>query len=154
LPGRLDVSSEFSNCTYGRVVINAKQSQLDRCALILLPSSWSLFICHTGEHIDYALFGVLPAAIDRDILVACAPRPEAHGDSPGSVVAENLHPKYSRQEFFPTIKQSPLVRGGEGRAEVWFLDIDTTVLRWENYIKAGYYVRSTQKLPDGSPLTN
>ncbi|KAJ6530652.1 ribosomal protein S5 domain 2-type protein [Mycena capillaripes] len=26
-----------------------------------------------GEHIDYALFGVLPAAIEKDILVACAP---------------------------------------------------------------------------------
>jgi len=48
--------------------------------------------------------------------------------SPGSVVAKNLHPKYTRQEFFPTIKQSPLVGGGEGRAEVWFPDIDTKAL--------------------------
>ncbi|OBZ66310.1 Galactokinase [Grifola frondosa] len=26
-----------------------------------------------GEHIDYVLFGVFPAAIERDILIACAP---------------------------------------------------------------------------------
>jgi hypothetical protein len=45
------------------------------------------------------LFGVLPAAIERDILIACAPRADAV--SPGSVVAENLHPKYTRQSFVP-----------------------------------------------------
>ncbi len=61
-------------------------------------------------------------------------------------MAENLHPKYTRQGFFPT-KQSPLVGDGEGRTEVWFLDIDTNVLRWENYIKAGYYVRLATKPP-------
>ncbi|KAF9446160.1 galactokinase gal [Macrolepiota fuliginosa MF-IS2] len=82
-----------------------------------------------GEHIDYALFGVLPTAVERDILIACAPRP---GDSPGSVVAENLNAKYSKQDFAPTTIS-------DGKAEGWHLDIDKKELRWESYVKAGYY---------------
>ena len=81
-----------------------------------------------GEHIDYALFGVFPAAIDRDILVAVAPNDE---DS-GRVVAENLDGKYTRQTFAPT--RDSLMD--------WDLDIDKTQLRWESYVKAGYHVRS------------
>ncbi|KAJ7698456.1 Galactokinase [Mycena metata] len=95
-----------------------------------------------GEHIDYALFGVLPAAIERDILVACAPRevpPTSPTDethhAPGSVVAENLHPKYTRQVFAPAPK--PKV-DDEVHVEGWHLDIPQE-LRWENYVKAGYY---------------
>ncbi|KXN86753.1 Galactokinase [Leucoagaricus sp. SymC.cos] len=92
-----------------------------------------------GEHIDYALFGVLPAAIERDILIACAPRKTAPNstelhDQPGSVVAENLNPKYTRQIFAPTTAQTTAT-GGEG----WHLDINTKELRWESYVKAGYY---------------
>ncbi|KAF7967965.1 hypothetical protein HWV62_32427 [Athelia sp. TMB] len=83
-----------------------------------------------GEHVDYALFGCFPAAVERDILVACAPRAgssphDSHG--PGSVVADNLHPKYTPQTFVPARRMS------------WHLDIDPKQLRWESYVKAGYY---------------
>ncbi|KAL5526350.1 GAL1 [Sanghuangporus sanghuang] len=79
-----------------------------------------------GEHIDYCLFGVLPAAVERDILMAVGPRDI---DDVGRVTAHNMDGKYARQTFAP-VKSS----GGE-----WTLDIDKTQLRWESYVKAGYY---------------
>lgn len=82
-----------------------------------------------GEHIDYALFGVLPAAIEPDFLIACAPR----DSEPGLINLQNLNPKYTPQQF--TAKRD--VTTGK-----WSLDIDKTQLRWESYVKAGYYVRT------------
>ncbi|KAF8646191.1 hypothetical protein AX16_007335 [Volvariella volvacea WC 439] len=92
-----------------------------------------------GEHIDYALFGVLPAAIERDILIACAPRPSAdamhsHGILvPGSVTIQNLDSKYPPHIFAPE-RRTTL-----STTEIWDLDINTKELRWESYVKAGYY---------------
>ena len=98
---------------------------------------------YLGEHIDYALFGCFPAAIERDILIACGPRTEPH-HTQGSVIAENLYPKYTRQVFHPVRKLS--VSGTDDipecavHVEEWHMDIDTKQLKWESYVKAGYYV--------------
>ncbi|KAH9481177.1 Galactokinase [Psilocybe cubensis] len=99
-----------------------------------------------GEHVDYALFGVLPAAVEPDILIACAPRPVLRGQrkqaiehTPGSVVAENLDDKYTRQVFAPAVKEPTEANRQSGAAEFWHLDINTRELRWESYVKAGYY---------------
>jgi hypothetical protein len=66
--------------------------------------------------------------------------PQAHHHSPGSVVAENLDAKYKPQVFAPAPK--PLDVGEDVvRVQGWGLDINTKELRWESYVKAGYYVR-------------
>ena len=89
-----------------------------------------------GEQIDYALFGVFPAAVERDILIALAPR--SLGDKPGVIVA-NTESKYTEQTFTP----SRIVAGGNARdQDPWLIDISTEELRWDSYVKAGYYVRS------------
>jgi hypothetical protein len=105
------------------------------------------------------LFGVLPAAVERDILIACAPRTlthpltETHHEA-GSVVAENLHSKYKRQIFAPTPKRRGSVTDDQVHVEEWHLDINTKELRWESYVKAGYYVCDLMILPYGSdPFT-
>ncbi|KAJ4467943.1 galactokinase gal [Lentinula edodes] len=95
-----------------------------------------------GEHIDYCLFGVLPAAIERDILIAIGRRPNLNAeaeDAPGSVVAENVQTKYTRQVFAPAPRRRESVSEEEVRLEEWHLDINTKQLRWESYVKAGYY---------------
>lgn len=87
-------------------------------------------------------------AIERDILIACAPRSasSAHQQTdavsaPGSVVADNLHPKYTRQSFAPARDKYEGISDGNALVEGWHLDINTKELRWESYVKAGYYVR-------------
>jgi galactokinase/N-acetylgalactosamine kinase len=94
------------------------------------------------------LFGVLPVAIERDILIACAPRSGSSANqqtdavsAPGSVVAENLHPKYTRQSFAPEKYMDDISNKRNALAEGWHLDINTKEQRWESYVKAGYYVR-------------
>ena len=89
-----------------------------------------------GEHIDYALFGVFPAAVERDILIALAPRPV--GDAPGVVVA-NAESKYTERTFTPSRITTNVDAGDQ---DAWVIDIDTEELRWDSYVKAGYYVRS------------
>ncbi|KZT53529.1 galactokinase gal [Calocera cornea HHB12733] len=90
-----------------------------------------------GEHIDYALFGVLPSAISRDILIALGPS-AAPG---GQVVAENQDERYEKQAFAAS-------RVGEGE---WALEIDRSELRWESYVKAGYYGVLTHHLRAAQP---
>lgn len=111
-----------------------------------------------GEHIDYVLFGAFPAAIERDILIACGPSKSSASaapepSSPGGVNAQNLDPKYKPQVFTPMLKSAGPTAAEEAdasatvRAEPWHLDIDTRELRWESYVKAGYYVRSVYSIP-------
>lgn len=62
--------------------------------------------------------------------------------APGHVVAENLQHKYPRQVFAPTRKSvDPLPKEADVHIDAWHLDIHTTPLGWEGYVKAGYYVR-------------
>lgn len=58
-----------------------------------------------------------------------------------------MYPKYTRQVFHPARKLS--VSGTSGAKDVpeeavhveeWHMDIDTKQLKWESYVKAGYYV--------------
>jgi len=94
-----------------------------------------------GEHIDYALFGVFPAAVERDILIALAPRPK--NDRPGVFVA-NIEPKYTEQTFTPSRVISSVDAPDQ---DAWLMDINTKELRWDSYVKAGYYVRSRNRFP-------
>lgn len=43
---------------------------------------------------------------------------------------DNLDTKYERQSFTPVFDPS----------SDWYIEIDKTQLRWESYVKAGYYV--------------
>ncbi|KAL4261070.1 Galactokinase [Pleurotus pulmonarius] len=101
-----------------------------------------------GEHIDYALFGAFPAAVERDILIACAPRSATiRGPSQelepyqtsGSVIIENLHSRYPRQVFAPSRRATTGSGSDAVHAEEWHLEINPKELRWESYVKAGYY---------------
>jgi galactokinase/N-acetylgalactosamine kinase len=53
------------------------------------------------------------------------------------VVVENLNTAYPRQVFAPSTVRA----ADKSEKEGWHLDINTKELRWESYIKAGYYVR-------------
>ncbi|PCH39358.1 Galactokinase [Wolfiporia cocos MD-104 SS10] len=107
-----------------------------------------------GDHIDYVLFGVLPAAVEQDILIACGP---SHHANPGTVAAENLDPRYGPKVFAPMLKSALIHSAAEERdaaqtvnAESWFLEIDKRELRWESYVKAGYYGVLNHFFPQGS----
>lgn len=66
-------------------------------------------------------------------MIACAPRP---GSS--EIHAQNLDgDKYTPQSFTASrIGEKAGVVDGDS----WSLDIDKTKLRWESYVKAGYFV--------------
>lgn len=97
-----------------------------------------------GEHIDYGLFGVFPAAVEQDVLIACGRRPAADQPAQGHVHAQNLSDKYTPQEFAPMLRTALRKEAVESEREhvhvkEWHLDIDPRELRWESYVKAGYY---------------
>lgn len=77
---------------------------------------------------------MFPAAVDRDILIACATRP---GSS--EIHAQNLDgSKYEPQSFTP----ARISEGSTGvvAGDTWSLEIDKSKLRWDSYVKAGYFV--------------
>ncbi|KAG8848535.1 galactokinase [Serendipita sp. 411] len=78
----------------------------------------------SGEHIDYALFGVLPAAIENELAIAVRATP----DSNGEIIVDNVDPKYTKTGFSAMEDVN-----GE-----WDLAIDPKALRWESYVKAAY----------------
>ena len=53
---------------------------------------------------------------------------------PGTVVAENLHDEYENSTFVPFLRS-------QSEESEWDLQIDPKALRWDSYVKAGYYVR-------------
>jgi galactokinase len=81
-----------------------------------------------GEHIDYALFGVLPAAIENDLIIAIA-----RNETP-AVTIDNLGREYTRTSF-----------EAQPNAGVWDLPIDAD-LHWSGYVKAGYLVCALKPL--------
>ncbi|KAG1152922.1 hypothetical protein G6F37_000934 [Rhizopus arrhizus] len=74
-----------------------------------------------GEHIDYCGFGVLPMAIERDVVIAGAVTEE---DTKVRIANVN-DKKYPAREF-----------DYEGKEKV--ITIDSTKLEWSNYFKCGY----------------
>lgn len=75
-----------------------------------------------GEHIDYCGFGVLPMAIERDVVIVGATT-----DDDTKVRIANVNPKYQTREF-----------DYEGKEKV--VTIDSSELEWSNYFKCGYKV--------------
>ncbi|CAO0796221.1 unnamed protein product [Mucor circinelloides] len=73
-----------------------------------------------GEHIDYCGFGVLPMAIERDVIIVGATT-----DDDTKVRIANINPKYPAREF-----------DYEGKEKV--VTIDSSELEWSNYFKCGY----------------
>jgi len=74
-----------------------------------------------GEHIDYCGFGVLPMAIERDVIIVGATT-----DDDNLVRLNNSNQqKYPAREFHY-----------EGKENI--VTIDSTQLEWSNYFKCGY----------------
>ncbi|OBZ88870.1 Galactokinase [Choanephora cucurbitarum] len=74
-----------------------------------------------GEHIDYCGFGVLPMAIERDVIIAGSVTDE---DTKVRIANVNSA-KYPAREF-----------DYEGKENI--VTIDSTKLEWSNYFKCGY----------------
>ncbi|TIA97411.1 hypothetical protein E3P95_02869 [Wallemia ichthyophaga] len=72
-----------------------------------------------GEHIDHALFGVVPMAIVPDVIIAIGPRADTH-----EIRAQNVDPKYPPTAFTPSYSGGPAV------------DIEIRHLQWHSYVKA------------------
>ncbi|GAA5868163.1 hypothetical protein JCM8547_003364 [Rhodosporidiobolus lusitaniae] len=89
-----------------------------------------------GEHIDYCGFSVLPAAIERDVLIAfstASPSPSSGTSFPSPstkgktvFVLRNVESKYAPTEFEVDLS-------GDGTD----LEVDAKAHHWSNYFKAG-----------------
>ena len=91
------------------------------------------------------------------MLIACGSAESGtEGASHGTVVVDNLHPKYPRSSFTPVKNRLQYSDPNSDPAEEvndlepWSLEIDTSHLRWESYIKAGYHVGSIPHAGDAS----
>jgi len=51
----------------------------------------------------------------------------------------NAESKYVEQTFTPSRITASVEAGDQ---DAWVIDINTEELRWDSYVKAGYYVRS------------
>ncbi|CED85312.1 galactokinase gal [Phaffia rhodozyma] len=97
-----------------------------------------------GEHIDYAGFGVLPAAVEFDILIALATRTSrskvCEDGEDEMIVAENMDERYKMQKFTP-------YKTEEG---AWELGVDKVTGGWVNYVKAGFCGVLEQHIEDSA----
>lgn len=89
-----------------------------------------------GEHIDYSGYGVLPMAIERDVVQAVATRSDST-----LVYITNINTKYTQRSF-------------EYEGEDKVVTIDASTLEWSNYFKCGYKVREACRKEDRPVDTN
>jgi galactokinase len=87
-----------------------------------------------GEHIDYCGFGVLPMAIERDVIIAGTAT-----DENTNVTVSNINEKYPTRQF-----------DWEGKEKI--VTIDDSELEWSNYFKCGYKVLYAKRETDGFKL--
>ncbi|WVQ78456.1 galactokinase [Cryptococcus sp. DSM 104549] len=80
-----------------------------------------------GEHIDYSLFPVLPAAIEQDIVFAITSTTPSPGQAP-SVRLQN----YDKKHTYPGC-EFPLVRAPGGKG--WDVGLDKAGCGWDNYVR-------------------
>ncbi|ODN98441.1 galactokinase [Cryptococcus wingfieldii CBS 7118] len=97
-----------------------------------------------GEHIDYSLFPVLPAAIEQDILFAIRPAPVDEGDVP-KVRLENSDTKYS----YPgcTFTLTPPSNSEKGR-ESWDVGLKDAE-GWDKYVRVALLECLEELFPGG-----
>ncbi|RKP25990.1 ribosomal protein S5 domain 2-type protein, partial [Syncephalis pseudoplumigaleata] len=88
-----------------------------------------------GEHIDYAEFGVLPVALNRDIIVACS------GSSDDSAATSSLDDTAmvqvasTQSMLYPADRFT--VRSFDASGRRCAVEIDATQHQWSNYVKCG-----------------
>ncbi|TIC74005.1 Galactokinase [Wallemia mellicola] len=89
--------------------------------IVRAPGRVNLIDATIGEHIDHALFGVVPMAIVPDVIIAVGPRNDTK-----EIRTSNVDKKYGPTAFTPS-------KNSNGEAVV---DIDIRQLQWHSYVKA------------------
>ncbi|WVQ71790.1 galactokinase [Cryptococcus sp. DSM 104548] len=95
-----------------------------------------------GEHIDYSLFPVLPAAIEQDILFAIRPVPVVQGEIP-TVRLENSDTKYS----YPGCQFSLTPPSEQGRRS-WDVGLKDAG-GWDKYVRVALLECLDELFPGG-----